>query len=123
MVRAGVATPYNDLHSSTYIGGIAGALNGVPVEGCRSAVSVYGAASPVEGVTYATGGAFGRIRIHTNITNIIAYGSVLRGPENYIGNFAGIVPEGESWDGTYKDNNIIVRSFSSIDNIGATISQ
>ena len=121
-VMAGTVVHSSDAASGLYTGGIAGAVNGLPVEDCRAAVSVEVPADQIQDVTYATGGAFGRIRTTTLINDIIAYGSVLRGPDSYIGNFAGIVPESESWE-AYLGNNIVVRGFFGGQNIGAYISQ
>ena len=120
-VKAGTVVHTSDAASGLYTGGIAGAVNGLPVEDCRSAVSVEVPTATAEEVTCATGGAFGRIRIQTDMSDIIAYGSRLSGPA-HIGNFAGIVPEGESWE-TYSGKNIVVRRFNSINDIGASISQ
>ena len=122
-VRPGTVIHTTNADSGMYTGGIAGALQGVPVDDCKLAVSVVVPTDTQENVTYATGGAFGRIRIPTSVTKIFAYGSALSGPAEYIGNFAGIVPEGETWETAYRDKNNIVRSFSSIENIGAYISQ
>lgn len=126
-VTAGTTTPYQDLTSGSYIGGIAGADIDVPVVDCRTAVSVIGSTTPNAGAIYATGGAFGRIRESKNYTfeNLIAYGSLLNGPntsgaKQYIGNFAGIVPQGQDWS-NYADKNIIVRKFGNYENIGAAL--
>lgn len=121
-VTPGEVKNSTDAASGLYTGGIAGAVNGIPVDDCRSAMTVNVPTETKTDVTYATGGAFGRIRKQTTIYNIIAYGTTLRGPAEYIGNFAGIVPADESWD-TYSGNNIVVRSFGLYQNIGASIAQ
>lgn len=127
---AGNTQPYQDLSSASYIGGIAGTDLDVPVIDCRAAVSIYGSGKAQEGVLYGTGGAFGRIRVALTGTytfeNIIAYGSVLQAPQgptsivSYIGNFAGIVPPGQSWD-NFSNKNIVVRSFGDIRNVGGDL--
>lgn len=128
-ITSGITVPYRDLTSGSYIGGIAGADLGVPVIDCRTAVSVDGSIKAQEGVIYATGGAFGRIREASTyrFENLIAYGSALKAPSNsaiptitsYVGNFAGIVPQ--AWDINYADKNIIIHTFDGIENIGAKL--
>lgn len=117
-VKAGTTKPYKSITSGSYIGGIAGADLDVSVLNCRTVVSVYGPDNGLlpDGVIYATGGAFGRIRsATTHIENIIAYGSDLTGPHEdqmqYIGNFAGIVYKGQTWENSFSQNNILIRSF------------
>lgn len=122
-IRAGVTNVYNAIRSENYIGGIAGVVMGVPIEGCRSAVSIYGTSSTLKDVIYGTGGAFGRIRPSTAYTfsDLIAYGSVLTAPQNsgtdeifnFVGDFAGLVPVGQSWETDYQPHNILVHSFTS----------
>lgn len=122
-VYAGHTAVYEYINSENYIGGIAGVVMGVPISECRSAVSVIGTTNTMSNVIYATGGAFGRIRpSETNsFDDIIAYGSVLKAPEsassgnnikNYVGDFAGLVPEGQTWEGDYANHNILVHSFT-----------
>ena len=127
-VTAGITKPYQAITSVSYIGGIAGADLSVPVIDCRTAVSVKGTTNADNNVIYATGGAFGRIRESSNYTfeNLIAYGSLLDGPnasgaKQYVGNFAGIVPQGQEWSKDYADKNIIVRKFGNYENIGAAL--
>ena len=127
-VAAGTVVKYGDVTSASYIGGIAGADLNVSVLGCRTAVSVYGGSQPAsDNVIYATGGAFGRIRNGTQqMSNIIAYGSELDGPNDaekmrYIGNFAGIVPVGQTWEDDYSNNNILIRTFGEYKNIGGEL--
>lgn len=116
-VKAGTTRPYKSITSGSYIGGIAGADLDVSVLNCRTVVSVHGSDSELnDDVFYATGGAFGRIRsATTRIENIIAYGSALTGPHDgerqYIGNFAGIVYKGQTWENSFAQNNILIRSF------------
>lgn len=127
-VRAGTTSPdkNNALTSGSYIGGMAGADLSVPVVDCRTAVSVHGSTTAKEGVIYATGGAFGRIREANTFEDLIAYGSALQAPQpnneaitSYVGNFAGIVPKGQTWENDYVNHNIIVHAFENIKNIGA----
>ena len=103
----------------SYTGGIGGGIDRVSVIDCRSICNVEGPTVVQEGVVYATGGAFGRILNSQVIENIIAYGSNLKGPKNYIGNFVGLLPVGESW-ATYENNNIIVKNFN-FENIGGNM--
>lgn len=101
-----------DIAAKSYIGGISGVL-GQSITDCRTAVSVSVGTDAHERVMYATGGAFGRIlKTMKNISleNIMAYGMALTGPTNYIGDFAGIVPVGKTWEDSYKDLNIIVQN-------------
>lgn len=127
IVSAGITKSYNDFPGQSYIGGMVGYDNKVEVSGCRASVSVYGSASVSENVTYATGGAIGSIQSPATFENLIAYGPVLQAPSgapatdgaNYIGNFAGTGPKGQTWN-DYADKNIILRSFN-IENIGAFI--
>ena len=129
-VVAGVVKPdaRGYLTGASYIGGVSGALMNVPVTDSRVAAEVHGAVSPVADVIYAAGGAFGRIRTATLVENLIAYGSALDGPNDagitdpderkqFIGNFAGLVPSGETWEETYSGQNIIVRQFPGLPNI------
>lgn len=120
--------------SGSYIGGIAGAVLAVPVSDCRTAMSVYGSEAASPGVIYATGGAFGRIRdaadydFNFDFRDLIVFGSALVAPKpkdgaeltSYTGNFAGIVPVGQTWEENYADNNIIIRAFTDVPNIGHT---
>ena len=124
--KAGVSEPSGDITSGSYIGGIAGAVLSVPVVDCRALVSVAGAPTASEKVLYATGGAFGRIRDEVNIENITAYGSTLQYPTeegvgtytNYYGSFAGIVPNGQTWENNYANKNNLVHTFPGMKHIG-----
>lgn len=130
-VYAGPTATYGVLTSENYIGGIAGVVMGVPVSDCRSAVSVYGTSSTLSDIIYATGGALGRIRSSStnSFEDIIAYGSVLQAPrnpdqadniKNFVGNFAGLVPTGQTWNTDYANHNILVHNFTD-ENIGGTM--
>lgn len=127
-IKAGSASPslaYPSLSPAVYTGGISGALSNVPVSETSTSCAVYGTQTEAEvsGVVYATGGAFGRIRVSTPLANLVAYGSMLQGPAKYIGTFAGIVPTGESWVKDYADKNIIINNnFSGINPIGIDLS-
>ena len=118
-VKAGVVNPSSNsaVQSVSYAGGFAGALMNVPITGCRVTASVYGTAEKADNVIYATGGAFGRIRTTTDMNNLIAYCTSLNGQTEFIGNFAGIVPQGHTWE-DYAEKSIIVRQFDDYENIG-----
>lgn len=127
-VTAGQTVPYGNITSSSYIGGIAGADLGVPITDCRTAVAVHGSATPNTDVIYATGGAIGRIWDASTFENLIAYGSELVPPSstgemltNYVGNFAGIVPKGQTWEKDYAEKNILIRTFGSYAPIGKAL--
>ena len=120
-VYAGSTKTYEYISSENYLGGIAGVVMGVPVSDCRSAVSVYGSSTTASGVVYATGGAFGCIREANGFDDIIAYGSILKAPgntsssdnvKNYVGDFAGLVPAGQTWENDYVNHNILVHLFT-----------
>lgn len=126
VVRAGRSAPYGAISSASYIGGMGGVVLSMPVTDCRAMVSVFGSDTATENVLYATGGAFGRIRegsLPSDFYGLIAYGSVLQAPQgtesttNFVGNFAGVVPPGETWD-SYEGRNILLHVFGNINNIG-----
>lgn len=125
-IKAGITVPYGSITSGSYIGGIIGADLDVPVLDCRAAVSVYNYTPANEGVIYATGGVFGRIRSENTLAeNIIAYGSALSGPNaveknQYVGNFAGIVYKGKIWE-DYARHNILIRTFGNYEPIGGAL--
>ena len=103
-------TDKTDVTPKSYIGGVAGVL-GHSITDCRTAVSVTVNTTANDGVTYATGGAFGRIlktSTDLSVENIMAYGDKLTGPDNYIGNFVGIAPLGKTWEAAYDGHNIVV---------------
>lgn len=130
-VKAGKVHLHDPLTTVSYIGGLVGADLGVPVTDCNASVSVNCSQEAVAGGIYAIGGAFGRIRDASDYTfgDIIAYGNALKGPSNsqvegvtsYIGNFAGVVPSGQTWDNDYSDKNILVRKYTDIKDIGAAL--
>lgn len=105
-IQAGKTKPFGSVNSVSYTGGISGGLQNVPVQNCNVTVNIYGPTETTEKVTYATGGAFGRIRTLTDISYVIALGGVLQGPAQYMGNFAGIAPEGTQ--SSYNRADIIV---------------
>ena len=126
-VKAGKSIKYKALNSGSYTGGIAGVVLNQPVSDCRSSVSVYGPTETMimENVVYATGGAFGRIRIgYYSFESLIAYGSYIEGPDEYIGNFVGIAPNDAAWNNwfdQYFNSSITVRHFANLKNVGANI--
>lgn len=132
-VAAGSVEPSGDLTCVSYTGGIAGSLLDVPVLDCSVGVSVAGTTGAVKQyVTYAAGGAFGRIypaqmgQPVTPVRNLVAYGSALSGEVGdraYVGNFAGLVPVGMSWTDDYAPNNIIVNNHASYAEIGGTLGE
>lgn len=99
-------------NSSSFTGGIAGGINYFTVNDCRSICDVEGIENTEASteVLYGTGGAFGRILNKIAVENITAYGSTLKGPQNYIGNFAGIIPAGETYDKDYQNGNMIIKN-------------
>ena len=126
-VTAGKTDRYGAITSGSYIGSIAGADLNVPVTDCRTAVSVHGSEVGNENVIYAAGGAFGRIRDAENyrFEDLIVYGSALDGPHDsdkkqFVGNFAGIVPLGQTWEKDYASGNILLRKLAE-KNIGGNL--
>lgn len=126
-VSAGVTKSSGSIPGSSYIGGMVGYDTNVEVSGCRASVSVIGSTSMSENVIYGTGGALGRIQKAAIFENLIAYGPRLVAPTgsapnsdgaNYVGNFAGIGPAGQSWPSDYANKNIILHSFDDLPNIG-----
>ena len=123
-VESGIVKKSEYFDGQAYTGGMAGYDNMVEVTDCRSSVSVSGSSTVENNVIYGTGGAFGRIASPSEFTGLIAFGAKLQAPggqsvtgSNYVGNFAGIGPANQSWD-DYKNNNIIFRSFNSLEPIG-----
>lgn len=89
---------YDMLNAYSYTGGLAGYVNYYNVLNCRALCNVSVTETGATGaITYATGGCLGRIVTTTTISGNYAMGSQLTGPENYIGNFAGIVPVSLEW--------------------------
>ncbi|MCH5176654.1 MAG: fimbrillin family protein [Prevotellaceae bacterium] len=128
-VQAGKTIADEKIPGQAYTGGMAGYDNNVPVTDCRASVSVIGSQAVSSRVTYGTGGAFGRIFNSSTFENLITYGARLVAPTgtpesdaNHIGNFAGIAPEGQSWEKDYADKNIIFHSFAGLEEIGAFLS-
>lgn len=126
-VQAGKTIADEKISGQAYTGGMAGYDNNVPVTDCRASVSVIGSEAVSDWVTYGTGGAFGRIFNASTFENLITYGARLVAPvgtsnSNHIGNFAGIAPEGQSWETDYADKNIIFHSFAGLKEIGAFLS-
>ena len=97
-------------NSASYAGGIAGGVYNVSVLDCRSVCSVVGFNSGLaQGVIYFTGGAFGRIfTVNQDIFNITAWGDALSGASGYLGDFAGAIPQNQSYDADYQPNNMII---------------
>ena len=102
---------------ASYTGGEVGNFNITgSVSGCRTVVNVTGPTPNMvhNNVTYAVGGGFGRITAITSagnrpgtLENLVITGTDLKGPTP-IGTFAGIVPEGSSWD--LNSMNVVVKS-------------
>lgn len=129
-VYAGKSEMPGEFVATSYTGGLAGeCFESYTVNGCQSVVKVIG---PYNGgsyqnyigdgtVTYGVGGVFGIIQRVNNsgqtpesIGNIIGYGDQLQGPPS-IGNFAGIVPSGETWENDYAGRDITVKVHTNVD--------
>lgn len=113
-VTAGKVNSLTNVNSLTYTGGVAGSMN-IQAVIYNTSVSMAVTGSPYtdSNVTYATGGAFGRIEntegaIEGNVEKLAAFGPELWGISTYIGNFAGIAPRGFGWD-HYEGKDINVR--------------
>lgn len=124
-VVAGTVKSSAYIFGNAYTGGMVGYDSKVPVTDCRSSVSVVGAPTVEENVTYGTGGGFGRIASASEFRSLITYGAKLQAPgglspvgANYVGNFAGIGPKDQTWEQDYAGNNIIFRSFNQLLPIG-----
>lgn len=117
-VKAGEANYYagNHTDSSNLTGGLSGTLSNTTVTGFRVSMDIQGPLTDSDDVLDGTGGVFGRIRSQSPMSNIIAYGPALSGA-GYLGNFAGIVPAGMTWD-DYAAMGIVVRQFVDV-NIGS----
>lgn len=100
-LTCGSVSQFTDVNANpySYMGGIAGNVRKYTVSNCRAVCSVDSRTSPIEsGVTYATGGAFGRLQEGAVIISNTAWGSTLLGPAGgYIGNFAGIANTAYDW--------------------------
>lgn len=127
-IAAGVSRPSGPIKSGSYAGGIAGADTNIPVIKCNSMVSVTGPTTYVEGVLYATGGAFGRIRNAPSYTfsDMMIWGNSLSGPsgtQSFFGDFVGIAPDSAEWDAWYSgfsSYGIVVRPIVS-NNVGTNM--
>lgn len=98
---------YDMLNAYSYTGGLVGYVNYYDVLNCRTLCDVSVSETGAEGaITYATGGCLGRIITTTNISGNYAMGNNLTGPENYIGNFAGIVPLSLEWSDYQSTGNV-----------------
>lgn len=119
-VESGPSYPVINITSNSYTGGVAGSLNiqGIVLNSSAS-MAVYGTKIYDSGVTYAVGGAFGRIEQtgdpEGRINTLACFGSALDGLVN-IGNFAGMVPGGITWD-YYSGQNINVKQYPQYNNI------
>lgn len=122
-VYAGKSSMNNlNVSGASYTGGVAGeCYESYILNGCLAKVNVYGPTNNLVetvGVTYGTGGVFGRVvqlydptapvQTPVGLRNITFSGSYLVGPSEYIGRFAGIVPTGETWEDDYADNDILI---------------
>lgn len=104
----------------SYTGGLVGNCNNFDVTDCRSLCNVeVEDKGDSENVMYATGGGFGRLLSDNNISNNYVWGTTLVGPENYIGNFSGIVPKSKLWE-NYKTSGNTVKEIISGKFIGAS---
>lgn len=102
---------YGEIKSYLYMGGLSGAVMNFSVLNCRSVCDISGAEYALENVTYACGGAFGRIISSPEIADLTIYGSSLSGAKN-VGCFAGIVPKNATWETTYEPKNNFIRKFA-----------
>lgn len=112
-VIAGKVTPVLNLTSLSYAGGVAGSMS-IQADVLNSSVTVGVSGSPFTStdVEYAEGGAFGILETSVgiyegSIQTLACYGSKLTG-SGYMGNFAGIVPQGFGQE-HYLDKGINVR--------------
>lgn len=113
-VKSGVIKSVINLLSLSYTGGLAGSAN-VQAEILDNSVSVdiVGQSEAEDDVEYGIGGAFGILKKQDgysegDIDDLACYANILTGPD-YIGNFAGIVPNGYDWEDHFKDKNISVK--------------
>lgn len=119
-ITAGTSSYYGAVTSGAYTGGMVGAVLNGTVNNCNSAVTVTGPQT-LGAQIYGTGGIFGRIRNSSsyNFSSLYGWGNGLTGPQDYIGNFAGIVPDDQAWNEwwpTFEIRNITVRQFVAKDN-------
>lgn len=112
------------VNSLCYMGGISGNVRGYTVSNCRAVCNVNSNMSSVEGIPYATGGAFGRIQEGCALVNCSAYGNQLTGPQNgsteYVGLFAGIANLAYTWADLEANGNS-ARTINGYDTIGASL--
>ena len=106
------------------MGGISGNVRGYTVSNCRAVCNVNSNMSTVEGIPYATGGAFGRIQEGCTLVNCSAYGNQLTGPQDgsteYVGLFAGIANLAYTWADLEANGNS-ARTINGYDTIGASL--
>lgn len=116
-VKAGTVKSLMNVTAYSYIGGIAGSINEQSfVTNCSATIGVTGSLNYDSQVSYGCGGAFGRIRkiegfTEGSIHTLSCFGSTLTGPKN-VGNFAGVAPEGYTWDDNYAGKEINVKQYS-----------
>ena len=105
-----------------YTGSLVGGIFNGAVTDCRSTCEVWGPTGVNVNATYGTGGAFGRILSVSPsiISDLIVYGNELKGPQNYIGNFVGILPQDQSWT-NYINNGLIIKAFPGFNNVGTSL--
>lgn len=97
-----------------YMGGLCGNVRGYTVTNCRAVCDVKSNTESIQSdALYATGGVFGRIQSSSVLRNNTAYGSILTGPPNYIGTFAGVSRTDLPWDELEADGNT-ARSFGDL---------
>lgn len=124
-VLAGKVNSLLNVNSMTYAGGVAGSMNiQAIIYNTSVSVGVTGSTYTDSNVTYATGGAFGRIEntegaVEGGIEKLAAFGNTLWGVSTYAGNFAGIVPRGFGWS-HYEGKDINVRQVFA-NNIGTEL--
>lgn len=111
IVKGVPVLPVGTYKAYSYTGGITGYNYNYDVKDCRTLCSVE--MNPnvnlSDGVTYGTGGGFGRIiNVPEGITITGNYilGSGITGPD-YKGNFAGIVPSQKTWVDDYQRGNVV----------------
>lgn len=113
---------YEKLQAATYTGGLAGYLNFYNVKNCRTLcnIEVTPLVAPDDSNTYATGGGFGRIVTDNEISGNYVLGTTLKGPENYTGNFAGLVPSTITWS-TYQSAGNVAKNILAGKYLGGSI--
>ena len=128
IVKGMPVTSINKLNAYSYTGGITGYSYKYDIKNCRTLCEVWvdpnKNSDSDSNITYATGGGLGRLvagEISYTISNNYIWPVTLTGPANYIGNFAGIVPEGDDykWNKFTSNGNIAKQIIS--DYIGGTI--